>query len=800
MALNLTASDYNVVTQRTRRLYCKINLLDFNYQTVNSLEGRVIGGSLSVDADSDIRRTMSLQMVVEDASEEIKVGGEIWLDKFIQVFIGIIEIQTEEIHWMNQGIYLINSPQVDYDASNNTMSISCVDLMAKLTGLRNGSIPGMDFVVPQGSIVRDVVKSILTQFTTFNKYIIIDAEQEVPYDIQVEKDGTLYDILTQLRDINSNYEFFFDVNGVFHWQPIPNGYNEPVMVDDSIWDEVKISYTINVDFENVKNHIIVYGKSHTPTEYAGETTLNNNVYSGTIQSMTKPPSKNTTIGFLVNTPIKEPYLKINEYPAMRLENEDGSAAVLDATNDTVYYVARVIDETHALFLGHQQVVAEAQDNNPDSPYYIGNPAGKITKVCAGGDYENIYTDDLARQRAEYELYLYCRLNDSLSLTCVPLYWMDVNILIQISGKGIDGDGIYMVKNFSYDLTPDATMSITASKYYPQYPYPLSSNNINVRDVIIGDGSKDISVDTSQIINPGIQLDPPTAINETVEWVSGDESVVSVDNDGNIYGVSEGKTTVTVIVNGGASDTVNVSVNKSILETSMLSKQILDTNNFETICDVTYPVTILDLGSWRTFDIGRGIDGIVSNNDWYVFSSPFRLESNSRYKITFTVQNKVCDWSGEYYNQSDDDYTTNGGHLVLPDGNNLGRKNISSTFQKIGSYTYPQFLRFPFVFYVFPAEVIPDGNAYAMIYQYNMNSDNSIMFYYETPNQGDLSITFTTPNNIESEINDGKIVDTYMCAFRWTNGILDIDDPVNGPVKWSGDPNVKVKNLQIHKVD
>ena len=76
MALNITATDYNTAKQPIRNLWCKINLLNFNYQTVNSLEGRIIDGNISVDSNADIRRTANVTMVIEDASDEITVGGE----------------------------------------------------------------------------------------------------------------------------------------------------------------------------------------------------------------------------------------------------------------------------------------------------------------------------------------------------------------------------------------------------------------------------------------------------------------------------------------------------------------------------------------------------------------------------------------------------------------------------------------------------------------------------------------------------------------------------------------------------
>ena len=51
--------------------------------------------------------------------------------------------------------------------------------------------------------------------------------------------------------------------------------------------------------------------------------------------------------------------------------------------------------------------------------------------------ERIYNNDLAQQRADYELFLHARMNDSITLEIVPLYWLnDVNIKIAHTNKNV----------------------------------------------------------------------------------------------------------------------------------------------------------------------------------------------------------------------------------------------------------------------------------------------------------------------------------------------------------------------------
>ena len=63
-----TQQNYNTAKQNIRNLRVKIDLLNFNFQTVDAIEGNVISGSINIDANSDIRRTCDISLVVTDAS------------------------------------------------------------------------------------------------------------------------------------------------------------------------------------------------------------------------------------------------------------------------------------------------------------------------------------------------------------------------------------------------------------------------------------------------------------------------------------------------------------------------------------------------------------------------------------------------------------------------------------------------------------------------------------------------------------------------------------------------------------
>lgn len=279
--MSLSQQDYNILKQKYIRKYIKIDLLDFKYNIVDELSGNCINFSNTIDANSDLRRGCSVEMVITDSSFEIKAGSKIFLDRYIRPYVGYENNLTGEIVWYNKGIYLINSPSWRYNGSTNVMSFDALDLMSKMTGLRNGYLEGIPTIISQGENVRKAIIDTIA-LAGFDKYIVEECqtendygemvEQKVPYDIEIDQGGTVYDILTALRDIMPNYEMFFDEDGVFHYQMIPTGDDEPNMLDDDLLTELVMDEVINTDFESVKNYIEVYGHTWDLKYYSSAST------------------------------------------------------------------------------------------------------------------------------------------------------------------------------------------------------------------------------------------------------------------------------------------------------------------------------------------------------------------------------------------------------------------------------------------------------------------------------------------------------------------------------------------------
>ena len=655
--INIGAEDYNVLKQQYIKKYIRLELLDFQYNIVDELSGNMTKCSINVDSNSDLRRSCDLGFVVTTITFDIKAGSKLWLDKFVRPYVGYENMRTGEIQWYNQGIYLVNNPQWSYNASTNEISMQALDLMSKLTGLRNGNLEGIPTKIAKDENVREaIIKTI--ELGGFTKYICEECKTKdgtivpVPYDIEIDVGGTIYDILTGLRDIMPNYQIYFDINGVFHYEPIPLAYDDPVLIDDDLFNNVLISENINTDFESVKNYVEVLGHTwdvdyYSPSE---STTVSGGTITPTFADL-KELQNDTAVGITLpsditnvdkitidflgnndvvdidNEPVKSlskdtewifqcvagekgklpsTYRKLeyiqssgkqyidtgvivkditeikvdfqavtilsgeNQYASSWVDysnhiqigisgntfidsggvtysqtssvtartqavgvplgavnlhlylfaqsegtgalhyssgrifscqittanglvrnfvpckNPDGVIGMYDIVNDK-FYQSSSSDTFIAgtdlgpgdgalpfwRFMGHQQAQATSYDNNPSSPFYVGDPigsssVGRIRIVLYGGEYDNIYSDDLAQQRADFEIYQRSRLNDSISMETIPIPWMDANIVVSHRFGQKQEPSKYIVKSFSVDYATGGTMTINAISWYPYY--------------------------------------------------------------------------------------------------------------------------------------------------------------------------------------------------------------------------------------------------------------------------------------------------------------------------------------------
>jgi len=306
--MNISENRYEIFNQPIRNKKIRLEIYDFNNHLLDTLETYVVNGTINIDADNDLRRSGSLEIAIPPRfnspifEQNIKdfnltvIGTEdksyIWYDRYLKIYIGlqdfqvpIIEEENQKYQWYNMGCFLFDSPTEEYSSTTNSVSFALLDRMAEFGDQRQGVVPSITTEIPADTYnpdtkewtrrsFREALVETLTNICGIQNYIIapIPTEYEfLPYAIKISIGQTKLQLLTQFRDITPDWEFFFNEDGVFVYQPIPSGVSSPTFLfpEDQI-----ISNNSEVDYSSIKNQIIIYGKTHDTTFFAKSARIN----------------------------------------------------------------------------------------------------------------------------------------------------------------------------------------------------------------------------------------------------------------------------------------------------------------------------------------------------------------------------------------------------------------------------------------------------------------------------------------------------------------------------------------------
>ena len=323
---DLTGEDYRIVTQSYIDIRFRFEIYDKNDQYIDNIDCGVMNGTASIDAESDIRRTFSITVFPDHRSRLIiDEQGYIWIDKFIRIYIGIVNMRTTEVYWWKFGKFVFTNTNTTYDPVTNQMTINCSDLMANLDGSKNGELGQLEILYPayqensegvptKYNTIRAAVIDTISQLGRIKEYQIDDiGEYEamplynsnyekyreeskvpladgslqpiwntIPFDQTFSSGCTVLSIIQTFRDLYPNYEAYFDENGVFCMNMIPSGDEDPVIIEDEFFQTVYKSENTSIDLSKVRNISHVWGQVIENDYYSESVSYSNSTYSATI--------------------------------------------------------------------------------------------------------------------------------------------------------------------------------------------------------------------------------------------------------------------------------------------------------------------------------------------------------------------------------------------------------------------------------------------------------------------------------------------------------------------------------------
>ena len=256
---NIQQAGLDILRQSNQVIYVKLELLNQQFQIIDELQGEMIDGSHSIDSESDIRTTANISFVVKDSTYLVGSDRKIWLDKYVRLYIGVLYQRSQEILWYPMGTFLFNENSYSYDSTSRTLSVNLLDLMCKLTGIRNGQVKGLLHTIPSGSDIRGSMIAILSEGGEFYNYIIDDIGKTVPYDLEFSASTTVYEMIKKIRDLYPAWETYFD-DITFICKEIPMCIDDNIVLDAEIIAPLVKSENLSNTFEKVKNVTDIWGK------------------------------------------------------------------------------------------------------------------------------------------------------------------------------------------------------------------------------------------------------------------------------------------------------------------------------------------------------------------------------------------------------------------------------------------------------------------------------------------------------------------------------------------------------------
>lgn len=407
-------------THPVRQLFVKIEILDTDNNVINEVSGSAIGGNYNIDNSASIRRTCSITFNLESGylPDERSV---FWVNKKFQLYIGLKQIDNNDIYWFNKGVYAIKDPSISISISEHTITINGLDKMALHTGDISGQLENAyitDIVDENGNPITIYVDEAIEALMKDGgeaKLRISKTDLAIPHKIESPIGETRHSVLNQYIDLFYNYQAYYDLDGYFVFEKKPthqsiNSVENDIVMDFSEGNKNSSAYNLiisinrEIAYSNIKNKIVVYGGVHDDGFQP--------FYQIIVDDTTYPKSLYTIE-------------KLNE------RNSDGTL---------VYRILVVQDDTYV-----DDGVSQNENDVMETVH--------------------AYSIDLCRQRAEQEIYLHQQATDKVTITCVPIYSLDVNevIFINDSVSGVYGE--YVINSISCGLGAGDTMTINANKLW-----------------------------------------------------------------------------------------------------------------------------------------------------------------------------------------------------------------------------------------------------------------------------------------------------------------------------------------------
>ena len=525
----ITETDKRLIEQDIK-LKVRISILSQDKKILGVLTGIPQLGGFNIDAESNIRRTTSLDIKLDDFFNDIEAKIESYLNLDFLLECGIYNERSDGYTYYRMGIFCITTANTSYDAITNVLSIDLSDQFAKLDNSRNGQVGGAPtIIIPvEQDGVKNTLKAsmirIIKSETNFVDYIIDDIGEYygmpqnnenyleyrelnplwnvIPYDLEFSPGNTVADLLLEIRDLYPNCQLYFDIYGNLCFDMIPSNTNTPVVLSNDYLQRILLSNgseNVEYDIGSIKNVVEVFGKVYEVDRFCETSSYSSGTYILTINSFESYKTYEM-IAFTASSANEEsPYVNINGIGNIPLYKEFTTTFIevgVISTNDMVVIkTMKDLDGNYiAYYLGQYQphALCVLTDNIDDevytkkyfaeryncleknvafvevknSPFSI-QKLGIILDSKIGDEFDNIISDSVAVDNAKYLIYKSSVWNDVVTITTKIIPWLDVNTKVEYKKQQENDIHTYIIKSISHDFG-NGSSSITMYRFSSLY--------------------------------------------------------------------------------------------------------------------------------------------------------------------------------------------------------------------------------------------------------------------------------------------------------------------------------------------
>jgi hypothetical protein len=267
--MSATIIDYiNTVKSPSAQRILKIEILDSNYNTVDTITPDVIDGSIQLSSDSGSRRSCNIVFNNYLGDYIPDPDSLFWINTLYKIYTGYV-VNGEEMYF-SRGVFCSGEPQVNSQFAEQTVDLQLYDQWTKLDGTIGGTIE-TTYTIPVGTSVESAVRAVFAEAGETRPVIIENTSEVTPYTIIAKPNDNYASILTKLAEMIS-YVVYYDNEGYPRFESPVNNINN-IITAGSVWDFVTneglyMGARRRFEFSKVYNYVKVIGSNVNGLTYS----------------------------------------------------------------------------------------------------------------------------------------------------------------------------------------------------------------------------------------------------------------------------------------------------------------------------------------------------------------------------------------------------------------------------------------------------------------------------------------------------------------------------------------------------